>query len=591
MSLKNISGRVIHVGESHIEHEQSFNITNRTGPCISYIDPETNKTGIILLRAVNKKKFVYNEILRHYPVYLKKWLNIHENQYRAGQEIINKYLKGTSRYVILVAQMQSGKTGTAKYVVHYLRHCHHKLPFNPDRCYFICGMNDNDLRNQAVTEFKNLISPDNILFSKQLQKLNSQNKKLPKRQADLVIIDESHYAGGVNSQIDKFLKHTETNLTLSISATAMAEIATAEKNNKPVVYLEPGPGYFGIADLFRQGMISQSFSLSSETQKFLDLVAEQYDNQMECEEPRYNLVRLPNQFYFEDMEEALEELDLDINYINHHTEFMTEHNVTDFNQYLQHKPEKFTIIWIYNSLRAGKQLNTQYIGFVHDTSHSQTDTISQSLMGRIFGYNKSDNNVECYTDLKSARKMLWWVNNHYDAKYIPQGSRDIIRGYHGRKVKWQTHPPILVVLPTLYREYYRDLKEKHRNRYPYKDELLYDLASVSIGDETKLEDIFDNYHPGKYGGLMVLWEFNKQRSFHEQWFNNYQSYLRNKPCGTFEAKTKFTTAKKFYYVFVNLNKYSKQFGYAVILYKELVNDKIESDYVAVSDKSRFRDAN
>jgi len=106
-----------------------------------------------------------------------------------------------------------------------------------------------------------------------------------------------------------------------------------------------------------------------------------------------------------------------------------------------------TIIWIYNSLRAGKQLNTENIGFVHDTSFSKPDTIAQSLLGRIFGYNKRKDGVRCYTDMNAAKGMLDWVNSMYDASFIPQGSRNIIQGYSDRPVKWHLHPPLLVHLP------------------------------------------------------------------------------------------------------------------------------------------------
>jgi len=65
-------------------------------------------------------------------------------------------------------------------------------------------MNDNDLRQQAIREFSHtgLIPKERILFSKQLQKYNTSGLKA---NASLILIDESHYAGSIDSQIDKFL--------------------------------------------------------------------------------------------------------------------------------------------------------------------------------------------------------------------------------------------------------------------------------------------------------------------------------------------------------------------------------------------------
>jgi hypothetical protein len=51
-----------------------------------------------------------------YPKYLLSWLNVHENQYLAGRDVIEYYQSGI-KDVILVAQMQSGKTGTASIVL------------------------------------------------------------------------------------------------------------------------------------------------------------------------------------------------------------------------------------------------------------------------------------------------------------------------------------------------------------------------------------------------------------------------------------------------------------------------------------------
>ena len=76
-----------------------------------------------------------------------------------------------------MAEMQSGKTGCTRYVVHALQHLSGPDPgwdvtrFVPDRVFFVCGMNDNDLRAQAITEFRGFIPEKNILFSKQLQKI------------------------------------------------------------------------------------------------------------------------------------------------------------------------------------------------------------------------------------------------------------------------------------------------------------------------------------------------------------------------------------------------------------------------------------
>lgn len=519
------------------------------------------------------------------PQTLQTTLNIHQNQYTAGNQIIESF-RSVSRQVILVAQMQSGKTGTAKYVAHSLR------TGKNDQIFFICGMNDNDLRKQAIREFKDLIEPDQILFSKQLQTWTHSKRTCT---PSLVIIDESHYAGCKNSQVDQFLNHCCLNMEdpeqmpyiLSVSATPMAEVAN--RQGKAIVQLHPSDGYYSIKDIFTNDMIFQSFNLSTTDglQDFVDLVSEEFSDQSETGYWKYCIVRLPNQFYFRDIEDALAELDLNIDFLNHHSEFSS---VSDFNKYLSVAPKTMTIIWIYNSLRAGKQLDTTHIGFVHDTSHSSPDTIAQALLGRILGYHKESHKVKCYTDLEAARAMLKWVNHNFDQCFIPQGSKNVIGGHTDRVVKWQLHPPILVELPKIYTEYYRKLVETHKHRYPYRDEMLTDIIDLADPfNHTDVEKILTNYKPGKHGGLMILTEYNAEQSMTDHWNHNYIAFQKHIPVRGFDAdKDEDEAEGNFYYVFVNLNRFSTDYGKSLIVYKEYLNDVALANYVTAGSVSRFK---
>ena len=342
--------------------------------------PMLKHDGKIIPYTKLKKYFNYTE--PHYYNYMSTWLNVHENQYNAGVEIIDYFHVGINR-VILMAEMQSGKTGTTRYVVHSLQRLSPPLGwddqrFTPESTYFICGMNDNDLRSQAIGEFKGLIPEQNVLFSKQLQKINHSKSRIYK--PSLVIIDESHYASFRNSQVDQFISRIDHPdlLILSVSATAMAELASIESpflDSKGRVYLHPGPGYYGIKDLFRENMIKQAINITNDTsykhqhdgESFTKLICSEYEYQKDHNDLKYNIIRLPNQYYYKDLEQYLIDLDLNIEFINHHT--CSSMCASDFNDYVAHAPKSFTIIWIYGSLRAGKQLNTKHIGFVHDTTH------------------------------------------------------------------------------------------------------------------------------------------------------------------------------------------------------------------------------
>ncbi len=523
------------------------------------------------------------------PTYLLRRWNIHDNQVIAAKKILFNYSKGLN-YCILVAQMQSGKTGTAKYICYYLQHDKHELgSINADKTYFICGMNDNDLRNQAVSEFKDLIPESNILFSKQLQKINKSNETSDTSDSDtdidLLIIDESHYGSNKNSQLEQFQNKMGKNARyiLSVSATPMAEVASQCKYGKGLVELNPGEGYYGLSDIFRNGLISQSVSLS--TDEGLQFLYDVIDDELERDDPKYCIVRLPSQWYRSETEEDILECYSEIKFINHHSDYSTE---ADFNNYLKVKPETTTIIWIYNALRAGKQLETENIGFVYDTSDSKADIIAQSLLGRIFGYEKENHKVQCYTDMKAAHKMLNWINSLYCKESIPNGSKNIQNGYSDKVQKWNIHPPIIIDFQKKRSDEYYRLKITHHNRYPYKDDFIADLLEYSNPEDlVKIEEIIDDYAPGKCGGLMVLNEENTARSFKCHWDFNYNASLENKPVRGFDTTNESSDEDKFYYVYYNLNTNTNSYSKAMLVYKERINAPREAEHVKPSSKSMY----
>ena len=435
------------------------------------------------------------------------------------------------------------------------------------------------------------------MFSKQLQKHNYNHIEA---KPSLVIIDESHYASFHNSQVDKFISsiaHDDL-LILSVSATAMAELAGTESpyssNIKGRVYLQPGHGYYGIKDLFNDGLIKQAINITDDTSyklqrdgnAFTDLICSEYEYQKDHNDLKYNIIRLPNQYYYQDLEDYIRKLDMNINFINHHT--CTSMTVGDFNDYIKDPPSCFTIIWIYGSLRAGKQLNTTNIGFVHDTSVSGPDVVAQALLGRILGYNKCHNKVRCYTDVKSANLMLEWIKSSYDTMKIPAGSKGIVGGFT-QKISgscWEKHVPLMIKMDRDMRSYYRAKKQQYGNRYPYKDELFRDLALTATDSRSKIINILENYKPGSCGGLMILTENNAKKSFNDHWSGNYSSCLNN----TFVHCCNVDGHKpgNYYYVYVNLNINSPSYGTALITYKEHVDMGGEAKAaVRVKSASRY----
>ena len=489
--------------------------------------------------------------------------------------------------------MQSGKTGTCRYVIENLIT---KEIIKPANCYYICGLNDKDLRNQMILDFDSILLKSNILFSKQLQKINSGIIEIDT--PEFIIIDESHYAGLIDSQIDQFIKNVLNSnklpYILSVSATPMCEII---KTNISKVILKTTKDYYGIQKIFELNRIFQSANLNGSIEDFITIFDKEFTKQHITNNFKYGIIRLNDQYYHKYIEYELLLLDYKnkINFINFHNENKEFENV-NFNDLVKHAPTKFTIIWIYNTLRAGKQLNTTNIGFIHDSYLTNTDTTAQSLLGRICGYNKIQNDINCYVDLKAAERMLVWIKSNYEYGYIPIRSKNILNGNSCNELNWRLNPPIYISLADEYVKLFYGLKIKYGNKYPYKQKLINAILNSIIDDDflyDKVNNIISNYKFGRFGGLMVLNSNNAYRSFKENWNAIYKAYLNKKSIRGFEVdsgqlSSEFTN--KFYYIFCNMNNTHPEFGGCLIVYKKFKPDNPKMIYktdIKIADKSRF----
>lgn len=503
----------------------------------------------------------------------------YKNQIKCGKQILKTWKECETNYILLIAQMQSGKTGVCRYVIE-------NSDIKKEEIYYICGLNDIELREQIINDLTGVLDKSNILFSKQL---NKDIKQVPK----LILIDESHYACLEDSQIDLFYKKYSNSpdiFILSISATPMGEMAAITYNdlNVKTIILEPGANYYGIKNIFENELIWQAANLNGDYDVFIDIIETEWQRQKESGW-KYGIIRLNNKYYFEDLEKELE--CYDIKFINHHNEY----NKIEFNSYIKKPPKKMTIIWIYNSLRAGKQLNTENIGFIHDSYNTLTDTTAQSLLGRICGYNKETHEVHCYVDIKAAKRMLNWINYNYDGGFIPVKSKCILNGQSCNELNWKLHVPIFIPLLEEYIEMFYIFKLKYKNRYPYKNKLIAAILNSALEDDNlynKVHKIINNYKFGRFGGLMVLDKNNAPRSFNENWNSLFKAYNERRAVRGFEVDIEQLAPEnnKFYYIFCNLNINSNTYGSCLIIYKKWLSESqiLYKKNIRVNNKSRFK---
>ena len=118
---------------------------------------------------------------------------------------------------------------------------------------------------------------------------------------------------------------------------------------------------------------------------------EEYQSQRGKINRKYAVVRVPNEKCSTILKKKInDELD-DISVIDTHYRYGDE---SDLNQIVSTVPDKFTVIVIYDRLRAGVQLDTSNISFVYEQKSSNSsacDTVAQGLVGRCCGHNKEKN--------------------------------------------------------------------------------------------------------------------------------------------------------------------------------------------------------
>lgn len=381
---------------------------------------------------------------------------VFDNQIETAKEIIyNFFTNEDSRWNLLFAEMQSGKSGTffsIPYIISRNALLVKKLGidmFDDEiNVFLLTGMNEKELIVQFEKDINGFTGMDitkNVLHNSEMSKFlknpeytwNETDKTVidRMRKNSLILIDESHYGSDKNQILDKFLRQIlkinpngdnaplkENNIyVVSISATPMSEFINANVSDfsKKIVPLKNATGYYGICDMFNNNKIFDAYDLKPDSiDKFLDKT-------LNNKKTGYILVRCA-QKQQELIEKRIGERMLDFNRsIDYNS--LSKKNILDnqgINDILTKTPSKKTIIYLKGLLRAGKRVDTRNIIMVHDTAASNVDTTVQSLLGRCCGYGKNQD-IDIYCDRFSAKKYKEWIESGYHLDSVPDKSKNV----------------------------------------------------------------------------------------------------------------------------------------------------------------------
>ena len=350
---------------------------------------------------------------------------IHDNQRLSAARICAELVSLQTLFVLLVAQTQSGKTGTMVALIkQYLLHQDNYTPVK--NIIVITGLSSIDWWRQTRERI-----PDGIRVLHR-NKLNDDfAEELSQMRNVLIIFDEVHIACKKTQTLTKLFHKAgfhsvESLLERDIKCVefcATPDGVLYNLSNKSwgkhtkIIKSDPGVGYTSIFDLYDQGRVYQSEDLcgfdveypknnntfptisldriKKETIEHIEQLKQQINNFNSC---KYHLFRIPGG-------------DLQINSNLRHIfgsdnySYLTydqQSDISDLNEVLSKEPKRHTFILIKEKLRCAVTLTKTYLGILYERfALNPSDSVNiQGFAGRITGYDTNSDSI-IYTNISS----------------------------------------------------------------------------------------------------------------------------------------------------------------------------------------------
>lgn len=353
---------------------------------------------------------------------------IYDNQKACGNQIIEAF-NSNHPVVLLLAQMQMGKSGTYWHVI--------KQALTTqlvDRVLIISGNREKDLRQQ--------IHSDRLVYTKDLKNqrnkisvlwgsdLCSHNKSIVDVLPNTLIVwDEAHYAQSKSNGPYKFLNHNNLDgmlngsmelcdvlekrvFLLTVSATPFSELyanyITPSVYHK-VIRLTPDKSYYGVDYYIETQQIHESFEVNDDNTEDLKQVLSKYNTP---KNPKYILIRVCHKRKNSPIiTNICDTLNMNCRVMNSVRRTIT---VDDFNIV----PMKPTVVILCGMLRMGKVVPKDHIAMVFEEKTRKNtrliDTGLQGLLGRMCGYSKTSKgfNIDVYLEPMVISNVIKYSNSY-----------------------------------------------------------------------------------------------------------------------------------------------------------------------------------
>jgi hypothetical protein len=407
-----------------------------------------------------------------------------QEQLNAANSILG-YFAAAFRWVILLAQMQSGKTDAYMFVAFELLR-EQKVK----KVVVIAGFQEKELVEQLkkydkpleryreylagvldmsrsdITDVVDLINSNiSFIYGSELDKPHYQQA------TDTAFIwDESHYAQNKKNRPFKFMQGVDisadgdasklegerNNYFLSVSATPLSEVSDSihEHQRKKIVKMQPGKGYVSVGKLYRSKKIIPVKNWEKELPGC-------FKKQQESDVPKISVVRLHGDKDMEKAQKIAEEAGMDWETYDAETKKLNkknqDHSKMKSLDDLKNAPLRHKVIFIRAMARMGQRLCKIHISFVMETSKlANSDVLLQGLLGRMGGYHTNED-ILIYIGwnfLKKNKKhgnmseieryILMMETESDDITVMPKKACNLVSGKHSEENGWFTALPIVI---------------------------------------------------------------------------------------------------------------------------------------------------
>lgn len=353
----------------------------------------------------------------------------------------------THKSVVLVAQMQSGKTST------YFKIAKKMLKKGVvSNVIVFSAASEKLLKSQMekrVKKDKSLKRVTEVVFGEKLESYKPNHSI-----KTLYIWDESHWGQSENQRVKRFCDKchicpagidnvAQTDYLLTVSATPFSEVHDAKESNKLVIFQEPSEGYYGIKHMLETNKIHTFTDLTP-------CLKDRLEELSKC--TKIIIVRIDRKKY-KTLVELCKSYNIKV------AMFDKDTSGRALIKAIEKKPTESMVVAIKSKLRMGRTIKDKrhVLCCIETSKTTKADTRMQGLLGRFCGYNDPKNGlyqnteVQFYIHAKSSSAAKEYVT-YFDTvgDVTPKTGMNI---KHNKKGIHEFGPTIKI--PTSYTEQMR----------------------------------------------------------------------------------------------------------------------------------------